>query len=79
MTEIKQAVMELSPEEFAHFRKWFDKYCGQVRDKPIEGDAKSGRLNKLITEADEEKALIEERRHESERSLRDYLKEKKKN
>ena len=77
ITEIEQAITHLSPEEFARFREWFEDYCAEVWDKQIEADAKSGRLDKFITEADEEKELIEERRNESERPLREYLKEKK--
>lgn len=79
ISEIRQAIMELSPRELARLRKWFDEYCAEVWDKQIEAEAKSGRLNKLITEADEENALLEERRNESERPLRDYLKKKKTN
>jgi hypothetical protein len=78
ITKIRQAIMELSPRELARLRKWFEEYYAEVWGKQIEADAKSGRLNKLITEADEENALIEERRNESERPLRDYMKEKKK-
>jgi DNA-binding PadR family transcriptional regulator len=54
ITEIEQAITELSPEELARFRQWFDEYYAQVWDKQIEDDAKSGRLDKLIAEVDEE-------------------------
>jgi len=54
ITEIEQAITELSPEELARFRAWFDEYYAEVWDKQIEADAKSGRLDKLIAEADEE-------------------------
>jgi hypothetical protein len=54
ITEIEQAIAELSPEELARFREWFDEYYADVWDKQIEADAKSGRLDKLIAEADEE-------------------------
>jgi hypothetical protein len=77
INKIQKAIKELSSEEFARFREWFEDYCAEVWDKQIEADAKSGRLDKFITEADEEKELIEERRNESERPLREYLKEKK--
>jgi hypothetical protein len=77
ITEIEQAIRELSPEELAHFRKWFEEYCAEMWDKQIEADAKSSRLDKLIAEADEEMALIEERRNEPGRPLDEYLKEKK--
>ena len=54
ITEIEQAITELSPEELALFREWFEEYYAEVWDKQIEEDAKSGRLDKLISEADEE-------------------------
>jgi hypothetical protein len=73
--EIQKAIKELSSEDLARLNEWFEEYCAELWDKQIEGDAKSGRLDKLIAEA--ERALIEERRNEPERPLRDYLKEKK--
>ena len=54
ITEIEQAITELSPEELARFREWFDEYYAEVWDKQIEMDAKSGRLDKLIAEADQD-------------------------
>jgi hypothetical protein len=54
ISEIKQAITELSPKDLIHFRAWFDEYYAQVWDKQIEQDAKSGRLDKLIAEVDEE-------------------------
>jgi DNA-binding PadR family transcriptional regulator len=54
ISEIEQAITELSPEELARFREWFEEYYAEVWDKQIEEDAKSGRLDKLISEADEE-------------------------
>jgi hypothetical protein len=54
ISEIEQAITELSPEELARFRQWFDEYYAQVWDKQIEEDSKSGRLDKLISEVDEE-------------------------
>lgn len=54
ITEIEQAITELSPEELARFREWFEEYYAQAWDKQIEEDAKSGRLDKLISEADKE-------------------------
>ncbi len=54
ITELEQAVTQLSEQELAHFRAWFDEYYAQVWDKQIEDDAKSGRLDKLIAEVNEE-------------------------
>jgi hypothetical protein len=54
ITEIEQAIAELSPEELVQFRQWFEEYFAQVWDKQIEDDTKSGRLDKLIAEANDE-------------------------
>jgi hypothetical protein len=54
IAEIEQAIAELSPEELARFREWFDEYYAQVWDEQIERDAKSGRLDRIISEVDEE-------------------------
>ena len=53
-TEIEQAITKLSPQELVRFRQWFEEYCAEVWDKQIEADVKSGRLDRLISEADEE-------------------------
>lgn len=54
ISEIEQAITELSPEELARLRAWFDEYYAEVWDKQIEDDLKAGRLDKLISEANEE-------------------------
>lgn len=54
ITELEQAVTQLSEQELARFRAWFDEYYAQLWDKQIEKDAKSGRLDKLIAEVNEE-------------------------
>ena len=54
ITELEQAVTQLSDQELARFRAWFDEYYVQLWDKQIEEDAKSGRLDKLIAEVNEE-------------------------
>jgi hypothetical protein len=54
ISEIEQAITELSPEELARFRAWFDEYYAEVWDKQIEEDVKAGRLDKLISDANEE-------------------------
>ena len=54
ISEIEQAISELSPEELDRLRAWFDEYYAQIWDEQIEEDAKSGRLDKLISEANEE-------------------------
>ena len=54
ISEIEQAITELSPEDLARLRAWFDEYYAEVWDKQIEDDVKAGRLDKLILEANEE-------------------------
>jgi hypothetical protein len=47
ITEIEQAIAELSPEELARFREWFEDFDAQIWDEQFENDAKSGKLNKV--------------------------------
>ena len=54
ITELEQAVTQLSDEELARFRAWFDEYYADLWDKQIEEDVKAGRLNKIIVEVDAE-------------------------
>lgn len=54
ISEIEQAIRELSPKELSRFYAWFEEYYAEVWDQQIEADAKSGRLDKLIAEVDEE-------------------------
>jgi hypothetical protein len=54
ITEIEQAIAELSPEDLVKFHQWFEEYFAQVWDKQIEENTKSGRLDKLIAEANDE-------------------------
>ncbi|MFZ5819150.1 MAG: hypothetical protein ACOYYJ_04540 [Chloroflexota bacterium] len=54
ITELEQAVTQLSDEELARFRAWFDEYYADLWDKQIEEDVKAGRLNKIIAEVDAE-------------------------
>ena len=49
--EIEQAIAELSPNELARFREWFEDFDAQVWDEQFEGDAKSGKLDKLAEKA----------------------------
>jgi hypothetical protein len=54
ITELEQAVTQLSHQDYARFREWFEEFDAQLWDKQIEEDAKAGRLDKLIAEATEE-------------------------
>ena len=49
--EIEQAITELSPEELAHFREWFEEFDAQVWDEQFERDARSGKLDNLTRKA----------------------------
>lgn len=54
ITELEQAVTKLSEKELTRFYEWFEEYYAQIWDKQIEQDAKSGRLDNLLAEVDEE-------------------------
>ena len=49
--EIEQAIAELSPNELARFREWFEEFDAQAWDDQFERDAKSGKLDKLANKA----------------------------
>jgi hypothetical protein len=49
--EIQLAVSQLSLEELARFREWFDEFEARVWDKQFEADAKSGKLDKFADQA----------------------------
>jgi len=80
LAEIEQAIAELPSQDYNRFREWFEEFDAQLWDKQIEDDAKSGRLDKLIAEVEKEindLSVIEERRNEPERPLREYLHKRK--
>jgi hypothetical protein len=49
--EIKSAVSELSREELAAFRVWFEEFDAETWDRQFEADVKAGRLDSLAEEA----------------------------
>ncbi|MCI0550240.1 MAG: hypothetical protein L0287_04745 [Anaerolineae bacterium] len=49
--EIEQAIAELSHNELARFRAWFEEFDAQVWDEQIERDATSGKLDKIAEKA----------------------------
>jgi len=49
--DIEKAVEQLSPEDLAMFREWFEEFEARLFDDKIERDAKAGKLDKLIAEA----------------------------
>ena len=48
---IEKAVQALQPAELAEFRQWFAKFDAVPWDDQIEKDAKSGKLDRLASEA----------------------------
>jgi hypothetical protein len=49
--DIEKAVAELSDEERARFRAWFEAFDAKRFDERIEEDAKAGKLDQLAEEA----------------------------
>jgi hypothetical protein len=49
--DIEKAVEQLSPDELARFRAWFDAFDAQRFDAAIERDAHAGKLDALANEA----------------------------
>jgi hypothetical protein len=49
--KLQSAVSQLSADELAHFRKWFDEFEAEAWDKQFEEDAKSGKLDQLANQA----------------------------
>ncbi len=49
--QIKEAVLQLSPEDSAVLRSWFDEFDADVWDKRFELDVAEGRLDALANEA----------------------------
>ena len=49
--ELQSAVSQLSAEELARFREWFDKFDAEIWDRQFEEDAKPGKLDQLANQA----------------------------
>ena len=49
--ELQSIVSQLSADELARFREWFDKFDAEVWDRQFEEDVKSGKLNRLANQA----------------------------
>jgi len=49
--ELQSAVSQLSADELARFREWFDEFDAKVWDKQFEEDVKSGKLDQLADQA----------------------------
>ena len=55
ITEIKDAIMALPESDYRELRQWFSELDWKKWDRQIEADSKAGRLDFLISEADEDK------------------------
>ena len=49
--EIEEQIQNLSREEFAELREWFLEQDWKAWDAQIEADVKSGKLDRLVSEA----------------------------
>jgi hypothetical protein len=47
----EKAVEQLSPEELARFRAWFEAFDAQLFDAAVERDAQAGKVDALADEA----------------------------
>jgi len=51
LQKLVREIAELTPDELAAFRKWFQEYDAEAWDEQIERDAVAGRLDKLAEKA----------------------------
>jgi hypothetical protein len=56
VVEIERAVAKLSRDEFSEFECWFDQGRNRKWDQRIEADSKSGALDFLLREVEEDVA-----------------------
>lgn len=52
--KIENAIRELEPNELAELMGWLEDYQAKVWDQRIEEDLRSGRLDAVLAEADQE-------------------------
>jgi hypothetical protein len=52
--ELEKAVAALPADKLAKFRAWFEEFAADAWDCQIEADAKSGKLDKLVEESEED-------------------------
>ena len=50
--ELESAVSRLSPDEFVRFQTWFEEFAADAWDRQIEADARAGKLDGLVSQAD---------------------------
>lgn len=51
ISEIKNAVSELSPQELDEFREWFEEFEAAIWDIEFENDVKTGKLDAIAKKA----------------------------
>ncbi len=51
LEDLEKAVTELSADQLAKFRAWFEEFEAARFDEKIERDAKAGKLDRLASEA----------------------------
>lgn len=49
--ELQAAVSQLSAQELARFREWFEEFEAKMWDEQFENDVKSGKLDHLAEQA----------------------------
>lgn len=49
--DIQEAVTQLSADDLASFRSWFEDFDAKIWDEQFEDDAKAGRLDALADQA----------------------------
>jgi UTP:GlnB (protein PII) uridylyltransferase len=52
--EIESAIAQLPPAKVAELAQWFEEFHARVWDAQIERDQKSGRLDSLLNEAEQD-------------------------
>ena len=52
--EIESAIQRLPAQDFTKLSKWFDEYRDDAWDRQMKKDAKAGRLQFLIDQAEED-------------------------
>ncbi len=52
--EIESAIARLPPSELAELAKWFEEFQAQAWDEHLERDVKTGRLDALLKEAEDD-------------------------
>ena len=51
LEELERRIRSLAPADLAKFRAWFAEFDHALWDRQIESDAKTGKLDRLVNEA----------------------------